>query len=851
MPAPLPAEQPVTHTELMLRAAASLLLILYAPGAVLFRLPVLERPRRAALEAEERVYWVVVISGIWSSVVVFGLAAVGSYRFERLLVINAVGAALLAAAVRGRLRLEQAPRVTASAAVPVLVALLSAYMFVPPSEYILGGKDPGVYINEGIQIAQRGSIITNDAVIKSVPPPFRDLFFPSYKTTAYYSLRFMGFFIKNPDDGSVVGQFPHLFPSWIAIGYGINGLTGALYVLAGCAIAGVLGVYFVGARLLGRSVAGVAAALLSISIVQVWFARYPNAEMLAQAILMAGLLAFARSHVDQDPFFEPVAGVLLGLLLFARIDAILAVAAVVATALMLRIVGVSLRAAFLAPLILLSFGALAYFVTVLSPYAALPLFILNNPTWFQIGMSGGVIVLVLVVYVLSGMPAIAPVARVWLPRILAIVVVAAAAYAYFLREPGGKLAFHDANSLRMFTWYLHPAGLAAALIGFVLIAWRKFWYDPALLVTAAVYGLFVFYKIQIVPEHFWMARRFVMIIMPAALLLAAAATLMGFTAQLMRPARPGSVLGAGDRFTRIAIRLAVLGLLSATLLQSTRPILAHVEYAGVIPRVEALSKRFDERDLVIVESRNASDLHVLALPLAYIYARNVLVLNSPKPDKSSFAAFLDWARGPYRDVYFIGGGGTDLLSRRIGVDVVGDDRFQVPEYESLRNAYPTHVRQKEFDFGIYRFVRPQERVKGFTLNVGTRDDLNVVRFHAKERNGDHSFRWTRPVSYVSVLGIDADTASLSIMMENGGRPPGLPPATVQVLLNDRALGQVTVGTARQAYSFAIPPDLAATAAKTDDAALLKLVSSTWNPRAVLGANDDRDLGVMVDRIEVH
>ena len=226
MPAPLPAEQPVTHTELMLRAAASLLLILYAPGAVLFRLPVLERPRRAALEAEERVYWVVVISGIWSSVVVFGLAAVGSYRFERLLVINAVGAALLAAAVRGRLRLEQAPRVTASAAVPVLVALLSAYMFVPPSEYILGGKDPGVYINEGIQIAQRGSIITNDAVIKSVPPPFRDLFFPSYKTTAYYSLRFMGFFIKNPDDGSVVGQFPHLFPSWIAIGYGINGLTG-------------------------------------------------------------------------------------------------------------------------------------------------------------------------------------------------------------------------------------------------------------------------------------------------------------------------------------------------------------------------------------------------------------------------------------------------------------------------------------------------------------------------------------------------------------------------------------------------------------------------------------------------
>ena len=518
----------MTDTELMLGAAASLLLILYVPGAVLFRLPVLERPRRAALDAEERLYWAIVLSGVWSSVVVFGLAAASFYRFERLLLINLVGSALLAAAARGRLRLEQAPRVTTSAAVPVLLALLSAYMFVPPAEYVLGGKDPGVYINEGIQIAQRGSIITSDPVIKSVPPPFRDLFYPSYKTSAYYSLRFMGFFIKNPDDGSVVGQFPHLFPSWIAIGYGVNGLTGALYALAGCAIAGVLGVYFVGARLLGRSVAGVAGVLLAISVVQVWFARYPNAEMLAQALLMAGLLAFARSHVDQDPFFEPVAGVLLGLLLFTRIDAVLAVAAVVASALLLRIVGVSLKAAFLGPVILLSFAALAYFVTVLSPYAALPLLVLHNPTWFQIAVFGGAVILVLAVYVCSGIPAVASVAKVWLPRTLAIVVLTAAAYAYFLREPGGKLAFHDANSLRMFTWYLHPAGLAAALIGFVLVAWRKFWHDPALLLTTAVYGLFVFYKIQIVPEHFWMARRFVMIIMPAALLLAAAAALMGF-----------------------------------------------------------------------------------------------------------------------------------------------------------------------------------------------------------------------------------------------------------------------------------------------------------------------------------
>ncbi len=47
-----------------------------------------------------------------------------------------------------------------------------------------------------------------------------------------------------------------------------------------------------------------------------------------QALLFAGLLAFSRSHVDDDRFFAPVAGVVLGLLLFMRFDAVLAWAGV-------------------------------------------------------------------------------------------------------------------------------------------------------------------------------------------------------------------------------------------------------------------------------------------------------------------------------------------------------------------------------------------------------------------------------------------------------------------------------------------------------------------------------------------
>ena len=48
---------------------------------------------------------------------------------------------------------------TRSAVVPVGLVILGAVLYFPSAEYVIGGKDPGTYINEGVQIAQRGSLI--------------------------------------------------------------------------------------------------------------------------------------------------------------------------------------------------------------------------------------------------------------------------------------------------------------------------------------------------------------------------------------------------------------------------------------------------------------------------------------------------------------------------------------------------------------------------------------------------------------------------------------------------------------------------------------------------------------------
>src|SRR5687767_2087304 len=161
----------------MIRAAAGLLLIAWLPGALAFRLPIGRRERRAALPAEERLFWQIVISLACSHAIVLGLAAAHRYSFTRLLIADAVLALALAAASRFRLRLGGAPPTRAALIVVALVGL-SVWRFFPPSEYIIGGKDPGTYVNEGIVIAQRGTLVYADPTVASVPSFARDLFFP-------------------------------------------------------------------------------------------------------------------------------------------------------------------------------------------------------------------------------------------------------------------------------------------------------------------------------------------------------------------------------------------------------------------------------------------------------------------------------------------------------------------------------------------------------------------------------------------------------------------------------------------------------------------------------------------------
>ena len=111
-------------------------------------------------------------------------------------------------------------------------------------------------------------------------------------------------------------------------------------------------------------------------------------------------------------------------------------------------------------------------------------------------------------------------------------------------------------------------------------------------------------------------------------------------------------------------------------------------------------------------------------------------------------------------------------------------------------------------------------------------------------------RWTQDASEISVTGVQGTEREVTLTMSDGGRPAGAETARVEVRFNGTLLGTVDVRPGFQDYQLTIPQALVEAAAQSDGPATLRLVSTVWSPRALLNVPDNRELGVMLDKVTV-
>ena len=276
-----------------------------------------------------------------------------------------------------------------------------------------------------------------------------------------------------------------------------------------------------------------------------------------------------------------------------------------------------------------------------------------------------------------------------------------------------------------------------------------------------------------------------------------------------------------------------------------------VEYAGVIPRLERLAAKIGDDDLVIMESQKSSDLHVLGLPLAYIYAKHVVVLTSDRPPAAAFDEFAEWAVRRYSRVLYLGESGKDLLSRRVDAAFVASDTFTAPEYERSRDRSPRVVRYKVFTYGLWQFVLEPPVVDRVRVEVGGADDFTVGGFFAKETNGRFRFRWSMASSELRLRLPGGEPSQLTLWMGKGVRPPGAIEARVSVYVEGQLAGTADVTSPEpEPFAFSLPSDAAGRASRRDGFVVVRIETPTWNPARTIRSQDDRELGVILTAVEL-
>jgi 4-amino-4-deoxy-L-arabinose transferase-like glycosyltransferase len=813
--------------------------IFFAPGLLIVALA--SKSSRLKLTLTEQLYCVVAVSLVLSGWVGLLLAELGRFSGVHLGAVMAILTAAGVLALRKHLSLRKG-RVDLPELVVALGLLgFTIVVYYPPHEHLLGGRDPGIYVNAGFHLAREGNLVYTDSVVQSVPREDRALFFVDKDVPDWSYLRYQGFLMENPDTAKVVPHGLHLYPAWIGVASSLFEMKAGLYATPFFAMMGAIGWFLALRRLFGFEVAAWAAAILTVFQIQVWFARFPNSEVVVQFLYATSLLFFFFAEERRSRLAGLLGGVALGSTFLARMETILFL-----VPLALFYGWKRLRREFEMP----ELSFLAGFVVVVVHAALHDRFvsmayvsnIFGRHYWRLVAENIWLIVIAGIVLFAIADRLVVTISERYFDFVrsnrfraaAAGVLCALAFYAYFVRPywHGPRTAFQDAEAFLRMGWYLYPVGLALAVAGAMFLLVRAKKSQVLFLLVGLTFCLFFFYKVRVWHDHYFAMRRFVPVILPSLI-----ACLSFFLVSIRSTARWSSWGGR-----------AVATILVGVYLGAGTRIWSHNEFRGSTDFLEELSRHVSDDSIVLFPAQEG--LHLLELPLGEMHGKNVLEFYSLKPPRDLLEHALDQWRDVYSDVFFV----TNYKISLSGLFTrhVADFGFPTEKYEYTyrrppRRAEPFHLR-----FTLSKAVdldELAERVPQLPhLDVGGSDDLQVAWFHEKELEEDGTtYRWSQRVSSVFLPATSRDTGELVLRMA-GPKEDVVPLIPVEVRVDGRLVATVTPGRDYDLYTLELPR-----ARGEGDAAaysILTLSTVPWRPSNVVdGAADVRELGVRLDWLE--
>lgn len=619
-----------------------------------------------------------------------------------------------------------------------LIAAL--WLFFRPHEYILGGADAGVYVSLGASIAQSGGIIIQDETLVAMDAALYPAFLrPLPQNPIASSYLFPGFYIIGEPPGEITPQFYPLHPVWQAIAYGLAtavhqsveaGVRAELLLPGLWALLGALAVYLTVREFAGWETAALALTGLTISALQVWFARYPTTESFTQYLLWAGLWALAMwlGGRGPRPLWALVAGISLGEIFVLRIDMIAILPLLGLLLLWLLLSRQPARGWFIVPLVVLIGHSLLHAFWQSRPYAydlfGLTVLLLRNNWWIPLG--GVLIGLAFLWAVWRTGPRLAGIAgqyrRLFLGLLL-LVTLLVAIHGWFIRPLMGETVLRqdgysqqlipltEHENWRRLGWYLSPVGVWLGVAGTCLLFWKVNRRTAVMLAVGALFSLLYLWNLRANPHHIYAMRRYVPAVLPFFVL--AAAVFIQQVAMVWRSRGAEAQGGRGAEgqrsrgeligkwrlssayfFKGAAVLLALIWL--AGLAWSARGFVSQVDHAGLIEQIAALDRELEADSILIFNDQAVVSLgDIVGTPLKFIYGHDVFTLRDPAAlDERLLAQTLQIWENSDRAVYWVGDPAW-LVEHGFGFSTAE----QLLQSTYLENSYehkPQRIEQQEW-----------------------------------------------------------------------------------------------------------------------------------------------------------
>lgn len=213
-----------------------------------------------------------------------------------------------------------------------IILFLAAFLRLPPSNYVMGGQDQGLYVNIGNNIANTGKIFIKDTLFDALSgnPELKDYYIKSnYMWTGkaiedkYEGTFVPGIYVKDIDKGELVPQFYHLQPAWFAISNKLLGVERSTYPLFIFSMLSIIAIYLLSYSIFhNRLISVISALLLAVNPLHSFMSRFPVTEVTASMFFLSALYFYLESE-NKNIYLLILSMLSFGCLFFTRITGFL------------------------------------------------------------------------------------------------------------------------------------------------------------------------------------------------------------------------------------------------------------------------------------------------------------------------------------------------------------------------------------------------------------------------------------------------------------------------------------------------------------------------------------------------